>query len=145
MIQTLIIAALAIWQVVNIWSYSELFATQRASLEARDGFFSRLLRCPFCLSNWVSAFVVCTLAASEALPVFGLDVCGTIAAVPAQIFAAARLANLCNDFFKFWDRTPRYTVETVDGEVKAVKEPLPEVKSDLRWKDSLPDSTQREM
>jgi len=123
MVATVIIAGLAIWQAVKIWNYSELFAVQRARAEASNGFFGRLLQCPFCLSNWVAAFVVCTIAASEILPIFDLNVLSILAAVPAKVFASARVANLCNDFFKIWDRTPRYSaVLNDDGEFVAQRD-----------------------
>lgn len=118
MITTLVIAGLAVWQVIKIWEYSELFAGPRARAQASNGFFGRLLQCAFCMSNWVAAFIVCTLAASEVLTRLEshfdtpwLPVASMLLAIPAQIFAVARAANLANDFFKIWDRTPKYHTE----------------------------------
>ena len=117
MIPTLIIGSLAVWQVILIWNHSELFATRRAYVEANTAFFSRLLSCSFCLSNWVSAFLVSTLAVSELLtrlqPHFPecvwIPVASVLAYIPSLIFAVARIANVSKDLFRSWDRTPRYT------------------------------------
>jgi hypothetical protein len=53
----LAVAALATWQVVEIWHHSSLFAPLRARAELLEGRLSELLGCPFCLSVWVGTLV----------------------------------------------------------------------------------------
>lgn len=103
---TLVIAALAVWQAVEVWHHGAIFASVRARLEVWDTFFSRLLHCPFCLSLWVAwaAVLPPLLVPSGSGPwwawrlfVYGL--------------AVSRLANLANDLMHTWCRTPRYVFD----------------------------------
>jgi hypothetical protein len=98
----LLVAALAVWEAVEIWHHGEIFAGWRAWLECGSGFFARLLLCPFCLAVWVALPVTILLLLAELLsPWWGL---------PAYLLAAARLSNLGNDItHDRWCRTPRYT------------------------------------
>ncbi len=99
----LLIAALATWQAVEIWHHSTLFADLRARVEVRGGFLAALLGCPFCTSVWVAL----AAAALSRVPV---------AALLVEALAVSRLANLGNDVFHAWCRTPRETLATPAGE-----------------------------
>lgn len=114
MLTGIIVAALAVWQVVLIWDNSELFASRRARIEIGEGFWSRLLRCSFCLSNWVAAAMIGLIVGHQLLTQWGADSVAAVLAAPVQIFAAARVANLGRDFFKPWDRTPRYVPPSLE-------------------------------
>lgn len=96
----LVVAALAVWQIVEIWHHSSLLAPLRAKAELLDGKVGELLRCPFCLSVWVALLV------------------GLIVLLPAEwwawpfkaaviAFALSRAANLGNDLTREWCRTPQ--------------------------------------
>lgn len=96
----LIVAALATWQIVEIWHHSFLLATPRSIAEMWPNKLGELLSCPWCLSVWVGA--ACTL---------GLQVpgsCGSVTAFLVWAFATSRLANLGNDVFHGYSRTPRF-------------------------------------
>lgn len=96
----LVVAALAVWQVVEIWHHSALFAPLRARAELLEGKAGELLRCPFCLSVWVGlavGLVVLLPAVWWAWPA-KLAVLG---------FALSRAANLGNDLTRKWCRTPQ--------------------------------------
>jgi len=98
---TSIIAALATWQIVEIWHHSLLMAPLRARTEMWVNKIGELLSCPFCLSIWVALFCVAVLSLAE----YGLaGRCGSIA---IHALAVSRLANLGNDFFKQHSLTPK--------------------------------------
>lgn len=96
----LVVNALATWQIVEIWHHSAIMSGWRARTELWDNFFGDLLRCPFCLSLWVAAASVTLVQ----LP--GWLGCCTQTVLLA--FAVARLANLGNDVFHGYCRTPKY-------------------------------------
>lgn len=106
----LCIAALAVWQIVEIWHHSSLFATKRARVELMEGFFGQLLSCPWCLSVWV-AWVVGVVVLVELPPTtdfwntVGFCVLG-FAKLLVFGFAVSRLANLGNDLAANYTRTP---------------------------------------
>lgn len=126
---TLSIAALATWEIIEIWRHSSLMAKWRAITETWDNFFGRVLHCAFCLTPWVSWFV-CLIVV---VPVPAWD--GTLATIAVPIvtlsqfvvlgFAVARLANIGNDLTRDKCRTPNSdamtedTVETVVSDVDA--------------------------
>lgn len=88
----LIVAALAVWEILEIWHHSVLFAGIRARLEYWENLAGDLLRCPFCLAPWTAGIVL--LLSSW------LDWSGRTAALwVVWSFAVARLANLANDAF----------------------------------------------
>lgn len=93
---TLLVAALATWQIVEIYHHSLLFSSVRARIEARGDFLAALTGCPFCLSVWV-AMVTTIMMQTDWIwlqtPVLG--------------FAAGRVANLGNDLFHHYSRTPK--------------------------------------
>ena len=98
---SLIVAALATWQIVEIWHHSLLTAPFRARTEMWTNKIGELLSCPFCLSVWVALLCVVVLSMAE----YGLaGWCGSIA---VHAFAVSRLANLGNDFFKQCTLTPK--------------------------------------
>lgn len=101
----LIVAALATWQIVEIWHHSSLMAPARSIVELWDNKLGELLRCPFCLSVWTALF--CTLCLN--LTEFGLT--SRITECVIYAFAVSRLANLGNDFFHSCNRTPRITFD----------------------------------
>lgn len=107
---TLIIAALATWQIVEIWHHSLLMAPLRARTEMWTNKLGELLSCPFCLSIWVALFCIVTLSLGE----YGLVGHGSNLII--QAFAVSRLANLGNDFFKQHSLTPKVYVNYVDDE-----------------------------
>lgn len=126
----LVIAMLATWQAVEVWHHGLVFASRRALCEERQGFFDRLLLCPFCLSVWVGCFVVpfLTVRPQTWLILFtNYPVWNAIVAVAISLaflvqtviagLAASRLANLANDLF--WDiaRTPNKSEEEDPEEV----------------------------
>ena len=109
---TLILVALATWQVVEIWHHGSIFSAWRSHAltwklltdvgsdrflrrrwKRTRRFLARLLGCPFCLSPWVGIILtVVFLVPYGWIPVAGL--------------AAARLANLFNDVSHCLCRTP---------------------------------------
>lgn len=104
----LIVAALATWQIVEIWHHSLLFAPIRARTEMWVNKIGELLSCPFCLSPWVALLCVAGLSVAE----YGLA--GQVISIIIYAFAVARLANLGNDFFKRYCLTPRITFDYDD-------------------------------
>lgn len=107
----LIIAALAVWEIVEIYHHSHIAAGLRARAELTEGKLHTLLTCPFCMSPYV-AWLVC------ALMLCVTHWLGTVAGWPALLpvygLAVARLANLGNDVFHQWCRTPRANKEIPD-------------------------------
>ena len=101
----LIVAALATWQVVEIWHHSLLMSPLRARTEMWNNKVGEALGCPFCLSVWVALFCVACLEMSE----YGLA--GRCLSVLVYVFAVSRLANLGNDFFKQYNLTPKVTFD----------------------------------
>jgi hypothetical protein len=103
----LTVSALAVWEIVEIWHHSHLFAGRRAWLEAQDNRISDLLLCPFCLSVWVSLIVLLIVGTSRYLeqhePRWVID----CIRLPIYMFAVARLANLFNDLTRKHCRTPK--------------------------------------
>ena len=106
----LIVAALATWQIIEIWHHSLLFAPLRARTEMWVNKFGELLSCPFCLSPWIAALCVTVLTLAE----YGLA--GRIGSVIIYAFAVSRLANLGNDFFKQYSLTPKIEFDYDDEE-----------------------------
>jgi len=101
-LMSILIASLATWQIVEIWHHSSLFASLRSIVEMWENKIGDLLSCPFCLSVWVS--LVCIIG----LQCENLGLAGLAFSVIIKTFAVARLANLGNDFFKKWTRTPKF-------------------------------------
>lgn len=54
----LLIAALATWEIVEIWHHSELLSPWRARIELMENKLGKLLTCMFCLTPWVALVVV---------------------------------------------------------------------------------------
>lgn len=104
----LIVAALATWQIVEIWHHSLLMAPLRSRTEMWNNKLGELLGCPFCLSTWVGLLCVICLGVGE-WGLAGRSVSGIIHA-----FAVARLANLGNDVFKQYCLTPKVTFDYDD-------------------------------
>lgn len=94
----IIIAALATWQIIEIWHHSLLFAPIRSITDCWQNKLGELLHCPFCMSPWVA--LICLAGLQE----FGFVSFITQGVV--YVFAASRLANLGNDVFKIWNLTP---------------------------------------
>jgi hypothetical protein len=97
----LIVAALATWQIVEIWHHSLLMAPLRARSEMWQNKLGELTSCPWCLSVWVG------FACSGVLALAATHWPAGAARVVVYGFAASRLANLGNDFFKAYCLTPR--------------------------------------
>jgi hypothetical protein len=125
----LVIHALAVWQAVEIWRHGQIFAGRRAELELSDGTWAELLLCGFCLSPWVAWLFIAVgwmpQAGWPALPpheewvtlkafwaclltvlVFWYKSLLVLAALFVHGLAVARLANLGNDVFHHYCRTP---------------------------------------
>jgi len=96
----LLIAALATWQVVEIWHHSLLMAPLRARTEMWTGKLGELLACPWCLSVWVG--FGCGAALSTGYRGLYVILFG---------FACSRLANLANDLTHSHCRTPRIGID----------------------------------
>ena len=94
----LIAAALATWQIVEIWHHSLLMAGPRAITELWVNRLGELLSCPWCLSVWVGFACV----GLPALP----GSAGSFFTLLVHAFAVSRLANLGNDVFHEYCRTP---------------------------------------
>lgn len=94
----IIVVALACWEAIEIWRHSSLMAPCRAEVETWEGpvlgRLRSLLECPFCLAPWTALVLL---------------VCGTTPLLSwiVPVLAIARLANLGNDVFHAWCRTPR--------------------------------------
>ena len=102
MIFEITIAALATWEIIEIWHHSLLFAPLRSRVELWENKLGELLGCPFCLAPWVGALSVSILCGAELL---GWPIWQPLVLVWYS-FAVARLANLANDYFKDKCRTP---------------------------------------
>ena len=99
------VSALATWQVAEILHHSQAGYPWRALAAKLSSFkYTRLLgdgaSCVFCFSNWIGIGVV------------GLGAFHWLNTRTALLYtfigglAAARLANLCNDYFHYVCRTP---------------------------------------
>jgi len=104
----LIVASLAVWEIIEIWRHSSLFASWRARVELWEGglhgWLHELLMCAFCLAPWV-AFATCV---SLHVPLLRLLV---------YAFAVARLANLGNDLTHSFCRTPKFNELDIPDDV----------------------------
>lgn len=94
----IIIAGLATWQIVEIWHHSMLLAPLRSRTEMWDNKLGELLGCPFCLSVWIGWLTLTILNVADSRLAF-LNIL-------IQGLAVSRLANLGNDVFKSFCRTP---------------------------------------
>lgn len=103
----LIVAALAVWQAINIWHHSSLFSSKRAYVECWDDWRKDLLRCPFCLSPWVAVAMVLWLGLVDHLIVPRLPVLGLVLDAPIHALAVSRVANVLHDLMKKLDQTPK--------------------------------------
>ena len=92
----LVVAVLATGQIIEIWHHSELLAGCRERVKLWNNFWSDMLACPFCLSNWVA--LVC---------LGSLCWLGNIALLVLSAFAVARLSNLVSDLSHGFCRTHR--------------------------------------
>ena len=102
----LITAALATWQIIEIWKHSSVMADLRATTETWEGFLGDLLRCGFCMSPWVGGICIMSLMLSTLPDAWGFP--GEMASISVKAFAVARLANLGNDLGYKYCRTVKY-------------------------------------
>lgn len=115
----LLISALAVWEIVEVWRHSALFATWRARVDLWEGKIGDLLRCPFCLSVWVSLPVVLVLGMGDELLQDGPRWILPCLRAVLYVLAVARLSNVFNDAMHSVCRTPKHDqlpVETEDEE-----------------------------
>lgn len=98
---TLLIAAFAAWQIIEIWHHSALLANKRAEAEAQGGTLGKILACPFCLSPWVSLLCLIVLAIPDGWYF------GTLLQAAVKSLAISRLANIGNDLVYNFSRTPK--------------------------------------
>jgi hypothetical protein len=100
----LIVAGLSVNGIVEIWHTGSIFSKVRENLTTTytsiDGgtWKSRryeLLLCPFCLSFWVSLFVLTSFLVGHltGFPIHYVNL----------LFAVMRISNLINDYFKAYD------------------------------------------
>jgi hypothetical protein len=126
---TYLIAALATWQIIEIWRHSTLFSSARATVELWPGKLGELLMCPWCLSVYCACFCLFVLSLPTDWTVSWLHPwlnfipwflwLGTaFAKLVIGAFAVSRLANLANDYFHDYSRTPRFTVNPAAFENK---------------------------
>ncbi len=120
----LIIASLAVWEILEIWHHSSLMASWRDWAEQQEGWRGELAACMFCAAPWTSLICIALLALPE-LP----GVLGWLGMIPAWIvsaFAVARLANLGNDLAYRQCRTYRHNRQLPelppDASVEAAEE-----------------------
>lgn len=116
-----VILGLAVWQAVEIWHHSAIFAEKRSLLEARGDWLADLTRCPFCLSVWVG-MVFAFILNLEFTITWVPDASVSLAGVAEVLFwflqsglklfvyglAGSRLANLGNDLSYQYCRTFRH-------------------------------------
>lgn len=110
-------AGLAVWQAVEIWRHSLLFAGLRARAELLEGRLGELLGCPWCLSVWAAwllvlpPFLLPLPSALSVLDMPGASFAAWCAFRAWELFvyglAVSRLANLLNDALHGVCRTPR--------------------------------------
>ncbi len=106
---SLLAVGLATWQAVEVYHHAAITLPIRqylATVVPTNGvshFFLSMLRCPFCLSHWVAGLFTgvwfFTPHPVDHWIVFAL--------------AATRLANIGNDLFYAYDRSPKYEIEGV--------------------------------
>ena len=101
----LFVAALAIWEIIEIWHHGSLFAGWRARTEVWHSWLGELLGCPFCLAPWVALPVVTVLFLWDHGMVDQRWLLPDVLFIFA--FAAARSANVLNDALHRFARTPR--------------------------------------
>lgn len=100
-----LVAALAVWQAVEVWRHSSLFATWRARTELWEGKAGEVLGCPFCLSNWgAAAACLVVLLTPSPLPTWsqlGSGLLGFLLAVTTLSAARAMYNGVgwMNDFY----------------------------------------------
>lgn len=95
--------------MVDIWKYSELFASRRANLETSDRLIARLLRCSWCLSPWAVAVITVLLFIGSWLSAgpWVIRPLGYLALLPGYALAGSKVANLLHDYFHETSRIPR--------------------------------------
>lgn len=102
-LSTIVVAALATWQLVDVIHHSviarpiRLWAQAAVDSGGRLALVGKAIQCPYCLSHWVAG--ACVLALISPLsPLFRFL---------ALILAAVRLANLANDLVSPYSHPPR--------------------------------------
>jgi hypothetical protein len=117
---TLFVAALATWQIVEIWRHSEIMARPRAWFENKEcserdfvRFWGRLAACAFCLSIWVAQVCV-PLTHDWHPPVRWLEIVLLVLNLIVTGLAVSRLANLGNDLTYRWCRTTKHDKLVLD-------------------------------
>jgi hypothetical protein len=105
------LAALANWAAIEAFHHGSLFARMRGWLEARGGFCSELLLCPFCLSYWTGMAFAAAVSAWET----GLELQPRLLLLwPIYWLAITRLSNVFNDLCRPFCRTPNRHQEELD-------------------------------
>jgi hypothetical protein len=103
----LIVAALATWEILEIWRHSSLLASWRSITENWEGFWGDLTSCPFCMAPWTALVCLVLLAPYRLLP-GEWSLLGLMPTLVIYAFAVARLANLGNDLGYPFCRTVRH-------------------------------------
>jgi hypothetical protein len=107
-----VIATFANCAVIEAVHHGEIFARVRAWFEAREGFLSELVGCPFCFSYWTSLPLL-LLCLWHVLTLYQLP-----ALIPLAL-AVTRMSNLLNDVLHAWCRTPR-VAEEIQNEIASL-------------------------
>ena len=94
----LLILVLATAHAIEVFHHSSIFAGTRAWLEGYDNFIGDLFACAFCLSLWVGTLLACIYYFAGEYPA---------ARLPIYALAVTRGANILNDVFYKFCRTPR--------------------------------------
>jgi len=102
-----LIGGLAVWQSVETIHHGVIFRCLREAARRNKELRGELswgaaVLCPFCLSHWISALIVVLLGLSLLSPVFLL--------IPLWL-AVTRVANVLNDVFHPYTRTPKEEIE----------------------------------
>ena len=92
MLVELLILGLATCAIVEVIHHGSIFATLRLWAETRDDKLGELISCPFCLSHWAGALVVCLWVLSKTI--------GWGFMVPVYVLATIRTSNIINDVLK---------------------------------------------
>lgn len=116
-IDNLLLVALAIWELLEIWHHSTLLVRFRARVELWKGWAGSLLNCMFCLAPWAAMVLTTLLAVASELVANQHRYLGFALLLPVYALATARLSNVFNDLMHRYCRTPRHGPEETDNDV----------------------------
>jgi len=91
------IAALACWQVVEVWKHSRLSGWLRCRAVKLPGLIGYFFNCAWCFSIWIALLLVVALT------------CHAWSFYFVAVLAISRLANLFNDITHPFSRTSKWS------------------------------------